>query len=166
MVVTLYREALESSLIERSVAHSTMRNAPAHCMRVREPPKKVRQLTVLLQPDDEVPMIGQDTIRQDADWLPLVVPTGHAVAPDHPRFMPDQCFDSFEWTAPQCHCNRCTSPAHWIRHKAHTRIRLHITPPLRPVQALQDLQTVNAPQKNLKKLNSNPDRMIRSQLRQ
>ncbi len=72
MVITLYREALESSLIKRSVTHNTMRNAPSHCMRVREPPKKVRHLNVLLRPDDDVPMIGQDAIRQDADCLPLM----------------------------------------------------------------------------------------------
>ncbi len=72
MVVTLHREALESSLIERPVTHSTMRDAPAHRVRVRKPSKEVRQLTVLLRPDDKVPMVGQDTISQDTDSVPLV----------------------------------------------------------------------------------------------
>jgi hypothetical protein len=46
-----------------------------------------------------------------------------------------------------------------------TQYCLHIVPPLRRVQALLDLQTVNA-QKNLEKeLKSNLDRMIRSDLR-
>ena len=72
MVVTLYRETLESSLIEVPVSHRPVRDAPAHRVRVREPPKKVRQLTVLLRPDDKVPMVGQNTIRQDTNGLPLV----------------------------------------------------------------------------------------------
>ena len=41
-------------------------------MRVRQPPEKVRQLAIMLRPDNEVPMIGHNTVRQDADGLPLV----------------------------------------------------------------------------------------------
>ena len=29
-------------------------------------------MTVLLRPDNKVPVIGQDTVRQDTYWLPLV----------------------------------------------------------------------------------------------
>jgi hypothetical protein len=72
MLVTLHREALEPPLIDGPVTHGAMRNAPAYCVGVSKPPKKVGQLTVLLRPDNKVPVIGQDTISQDADWLPLV----------------------------------------------------------------------------------------------
>jgi hypothetical protein len=72
MVVTLYRETLESSLIQVPVPHRPVRNAPAYGVGVREPPKKVRQLAVLLRPDNKVSMVGQNTIRQDTNWLPLV----------------------------------------------------------------------------------------------
>ena len=40
--------------------------------RVREPPEVVGQSTVLLRPRDKVPVIGQNTIRQDAKRLPQV----------------------------------------------------------------------------------------------
>ena len=39
---------------------------------MREAPEKVRQLTVRLRPDYEVPVVGQNTIRQDTNGLPLV----------------------------------------------------------------------------------------------
>jgi hypothetical protein len=44
------------------------------------------------------------------------------------------------------------------------RYRRHIVPPLRRVQALLDLQTVNAQENLERKLKSNLDRMIRSDL--
>ena len=72
MLVTLNREALEASLIEMPVSHGPVRHAPAHSVRVRQPPEKVRQLTVMLRPDTKVPMVRQYTLRQDADGLPLV----------------------------------------------------------------------------------------------
>ena len=50
MVVTLYRETLESSLIKVPVAHRPVRDAPAYRVLVRQPSKKVRQLAVLLRP--------------------------------------------------------------------------------------------------------------------
>jgi hypothetical protein len=51
MVVTLHRETLESSSIEVAVPDRPVRNAPAYGVRVREPPKKVRQLAVFLRPN-------------------------------------------------------------------------------------------------------------------
>ncbi len=58
--------------------------------------------------------------------------------------------------------NRCAPSNDWIRQEAHVRYRPHVTPPVRPAQALLHRQTVNA-QKNLKKkFKSNQDRVIRS----
>jgi len=51
---------------------------------------------------------------------------------------------------PAHRCNRCTPHAHRIRHETDMRYRQHILPLLRRLQALLDLQTVNA-QKNLQK---------------
>jgi hypothetical protein len=61
-------------------------------------------------------------------------------------------------------CNRCTSPARWIRHGTHIRYRVHNLPLLRRAQALSNLQTVNA-QKNLaKKSKSHLNKTIRSEI--
>ena len=72
MVVALDREALESSLIQVSVPDRPVCDAPAHGVRLRQPPKKVGHLTLLGRPDDEVPVVGEHTVRQNADGLPLV----------------------------------------------------------------------------------------------
>ena len=72
MPIALYGQTLESSLIHVPVTHGPMRHAPAHGVRVRQPPKKVRQLTILLRPDDKLPLVGQNTIRQNTDRLPRV----------------------------------------------------------------------------------------------
>ena len=58
MVVTLYRETLESSLIKAPVAHCPVRDAPAYRVDMREPSKIVRQLAVLVRPGDKMPMVG------------------------------------------------------------------------------------------------------------
>jgi hypothetical protein len=72
MVVTLNRQTLEAPLIGMTESYRPMRNSPAHGVGVRQPPKKVRQLTVVLRPGNKVPMVRQGTIRQDTDRLPLV----------------------------------------------------------------------------------------------
>ncbi len=72
VVVTLHRETLEPSLIEVPVPHGSVRNAPAHRVRVSTLPEEACQLTILLRPDNKVPVIGQNTIRQDTQRLPLV----------------------------------------------------------------------------------------------
>ena len=74
MVVACNRETFKPALIEVPVPERPVRNSPAHGVHVREPPDKVRQLTVLLRPHDKVPVVGQNTIRENADWLPLVRP--------------------------------------------------------------------------------------------
>jgi len=63
---------------------------------------------------------------------------------------------------PAHRCNCCTSPAQLIRYETHMRYRRHIRPRLRRVEALLDLQTVNAQTNLEKKIKSNQDRMIRS----
>ena len=65
-------EALESSLIERTMPHGPMRDPPAHRVRVRQPSEEVGELSVCLGPDDKVPMVGQDAVRQNADRMSRV----------------------------------------------------------------------------------------------
>ncbi len=72
MVVALDREALESPLIQMPVSYGPMRDPPTHGVRVRQPTEEVRDLTVGLRPDDEVPVVGQDAVRQDANRMSLM----------------------------------------------------------------------------------------------
>ena len=71
-IVALYREALESSLIERTVSYGPVRDSPRHGVGVRQPTEEGHDLAVGLRPDGEVPMVGQDTVGEDGDGVPLV----------------------------------------------------------------------------------------------
>ena len=57
---------------ELSPRSAPMRYSPAHGVRVRQPPKKARQLAVLFRPDNKLPLVGQNTIRQNTDRSTLV----------------------------------------------------------------------------------------------
>jgi hypothetical protein len=72
VIVALNRKTLETPLIEVSITHGPVRNAPPYCVRVRQPPEEIRQLTVLFRPDNKVPVIRQNTIGRNADGLPMV----------------------------------------------------------------------------------------------
>src|SRR5271167_3355244 len=63
--VALSRKTLESSLIEMPVPHGSVRDTPAHRVRMRQPTEEVRQLAVALRPDDKMPMVRQDTVREN-----------------------------------------------------------------------------------------------------
>ncbi len=72
VIVALNGKTLETPLIEVSITHGPVRNAPTYCVRVRQPSEEIRHLTVLFRPDNKVPVIRQNTIGQDADGLPMV----------------------------------------------------------------------------------------------
>jgi hypothetical protein len=72
VVIALYRKTLESSLIEVPVSHGSVRDAPAHRVRMRQPTEEVRRLTVPIRPDDKIPMVRQDTVRENPNRFTLV----------------------------------------------------------------------------------------------
>ncbi len=72
MVVSLDREALETAPIQMSGADRPVCDPPAHRVRLRQPTEESRHLVVSLRPDDEMPMIGQDAKREDADRVASV----------------------------------------------------------------------------------------------
>ena len=49
-----------------------MRDPPAHRVRVRQPSEELGELSICLGPDDKVPMVGQDAVRQNADRVSRV----------------------------------------------------------------------------------------------
>jgi hypothetical protein len=49
-----------------------MRDPPAHRVGVRQPAEEGGHFPIGLRPDDEVPVVGQDAVRQDADRVPPV----------------------------------------------------------------------------------------------
>ena len=57
---------------EMPVPHGSVRDAPAHRVRMRQPTEEVRQLTVALRPDDKMPMVRQDTVRENPNRWTLV----------------------------------------------------------------------------------------------
>ena len=72
MFVALHREALEPSLIRMTVPDGPVRDPPTHRMRVCQPTEEGRHQAVCVQPDGEVPVVGQDAVGQDVDRVPLV----------------------------------------------------------------------------------------------
>ncbi len=88
-------------------------------------------------------------------------PGGGKVCPDRESFCPCLSPPSALRDEPAHRYNRCTSPARWIPYDTQMRYRRQIRLRLPRVQALLNLQTVNA-QKNLATdFKSSLDRMIR-----
>jgi hypothetical protein len=72
MFVALDREALESSLIQVPISDGSVGNSPAHRVRVCEPAEIIRQLSIFLRPNGEVPVVRHYTVREDAGRVSLV----------------------------------------------------------------------------------------------
>ena len=70
--IALQGKALEPPLIKRAVAHGLVGDSPPHRMRMCQPPKKRRQLPIVLRPDHEVPMVREDAVRQDSQRMALM----------------------------------------------------------------------------------------------
>jgi hypothetical protein len=72
MFIALNREALESTLIDRTISHCPMRDPPAHRVRVGQPTEECGDLVVGLRPNGKMPMIRQYAVRQYADRVTLI----------------------------------------------------------------------------------------------
>jgi hypothetical protein len=69
VVVLLDGERLEPPLVQVAGPGRVVVGVPPHGMRVRQPPEKVRHVPVGNRPEDEVPVVGHQTVREDSDRM-------------------------------------------------------------------------------------------------
>ena len=72
MLVALHRERLEPTLVQMAIAHRPVGHSPPHRVRVRQPAEVIGDLAVSLGPDDKVPVVREDAVRQDPQGMPAI----------------------------------------------------------------------------------------------
>jgi hypothetical protein len=65
VVVGLDGEGFETTLVNVARTRGVIVSVPAHAMRVRQPAAERRQFASALGPQDEMPVIGHEGVRQD-----------------------------------------------------------------------------------------------------
>jgi len=72
-------ETFEAALINMAAAQGMIMGMPAHGMSVREPLREGRELSLLLRPNDKVPIIGHQAIGEQPGRMRLQRLAEHAL---------------------------------------------------------------------------------------
>ena len=67
MVIGLNRNGFETSLIHGAGTRRTTERVPPTRVRARQPVEKLRQVTISVAKNCEMPMIGHEAVRENAD---------------------------------------------------------------------------------------------------
>ena len=65
MTIFLNRKGLESPLVEMPRSFGVVVSVPTHCVGMRQPPKEIGYLILVLRFDNKMPMIGHHDVRKD-----------------------------------------------------------------------------------------------------
>ena len=65
MTIFLNRKGLESPLVEMARSFGVVVSVPTHCVGMRQPPKEIGYLILVLRFDNKMPMIGHHDVRKD-----------------------------------------------------------------------------------------------------
>jgi hypothetical protein len=68
MLVFFYLKTLEASLIDMATAKRLVVRMPTHRMRMAQPLGETRKFTFCLRPDNQVPVVGHQTISEKPRW--------------------------------------------------------------------------------------------------
>src|SRR5712671_3101445 len=79
MLVFLDLETFEAALIDMAAPQGMIMGMPAHGMSVREPLREGREFSLLLRPNDKVPMIGHQAIGEQPGRMRLQRLAEHAL---------------------------------------------------------------------------------------